>query len=531
VPLVIWSITGLYLVVLVGYSILLPAYRAPDEPQHVDVAHLFSSEGRYPAWDDRDLGSDVWRSLRYVHFGSSSEHLDEDEALPKDERPSLEDLEGPTLDTGPNQIPQHPPLYYLVAGGFERGTEVLLGDPSFDLEVWIYRLVSVLIVAPLPLVIWQVATRLGLPKVVGVAATLIPLGIPQFTHIGSAVNNDSLLLLSFWLMTPLVLRIGVGELTPRIGAFAGVVTGVGLLTKGFALVLPVWVLGALLLALLRGGRERFGEFFRTGFVYGVVALAVGGWWWIRNLVLYGELSPSRYNEMVPDHPVEVDLGNFLQKWAGRTTGRFWGDFGWFDVRIPSWVVGVASVALLGGVLLGCIRRDRIAGTVVGTRLLLASPLLLLIVTQFAFAFREYLRTSLLPGMQGRYWFGALAAVAIVAGLGFANVARRWVQALPAAVLVAVALMQVAGVSTLLGFYWGAPGSSILDRLRAVVAWAPMPGELVAVGAVAGLAVVAAVVVQVALLSVSRPVAAVTEPEAVLPLEVPPADRSGARLGA
>jgi hypothetical protein len=40
-----------------AYSILVPTYRAPDEPLHVDLAHHVSEELDYPAWDERDTGS------------------------------------------------------------------------------------------------------------------------------------------------------------------------------------------------------------------------------------------------------------------------------------------------------------------------------------------------------------------------------------------------------------------------------------------------------------------------------------------
>jgi small subunit ribosomal protein S36 len=494
IPTVVWCVTALHVTFLLTYSILLPTYRAPDEQLHVDLAHLFAETAQYPAWDDRDTGSDIERSTALVQFSSRAAHLSAEEALPKDQRPSLEDLEEPPIPTGVNQLPQHPPLYYVLAGGAERAVEVVTGDPDFQLETWFYRLVSILFVVPLPLIIWRVSEMLQLPRAVGVAATIIPLAIPQYLHIASSVNNDSLQLLVFWLVTPLVLRLADGDLRPRTATLAGLLTGIGLLTKAFAFVMAAWVLGGLVLAVLRLGRNSLARAAGAGAIYGAVSFAIGGWWWARNLILYGELMPSRFGEVlagIPERP--RDVGEFLHAWGTATIRRFWGDFGWYDVHLPGYVVTIASATCLVALLVSCLGRDHVANTPRGTRLLLAAPFVLLVVIQFVVAFRSYLDTGRLGGLQGRYWFGSLAALSVMIALGAANLVRRGLRWLPLCVLVAAGVMQVWAARSLLGFYWGEPGSPLTERLRAVVAWAPMPGEMIALGALVGSVVLVATV--------------------------------------
>lgn len=488
-PALIWWITGLHVSMLLAYSILLPTYRAPDEPLHVDVARYVSEEVDYPAWDERDLGVGISRSLGLVdfHVPRASANLTEAEAVPKGERPALDDLDHPEQATGPNQIPQHPPLYYAVAGGAERLVEEIAGTPSYDLEVWYYRLVSIAFVAPLPLIIWRITRLLGVSRAIGYAGALVPLGIPQLTHIGSVVNNDSLMILAFWLTTPLVLRLARGDLGLRTVLLTGVVTGMGIFTKGFALVIPLWVAGALFLAWRRGGREARRPVVQAGAVYTGVIFALGGWWWLRNLIVFGKISPSRYSEMVPDNDdFDVEWGNFVQQWAYNTTQRFWGSFGWFDIAVPTLAFALASTVCVVGLVYGCSRRDPVGRTVVGDRILLAMPLILLIATQFAFALRGYLQTGRLPGMQGRYWFGALAGASVVIVIGLARLLRQHTRRLPLLVFAGAMTMQGVAVLTLLRHFWGAAGgTSIPDRLRAMIAWAPVPGELVGAGAVVG----------------------------------------------
>lgn len=502
--MVVWTITVLHAAVLLAYSLLAPTYRAPDEALHVDLAHVVAEDLRYPAWDERDTGAGVLESLDIVDFHNGSRHMEASDAPHRDHRPSIDELDEVDRPRSINQLPQHPPLYYAVAGGLERLAEVVMGDPlgSFDVETWFYRLVSIAIVSPLPVIIWRIGRRLGLPESVGVAAMLFPLAVPNYLHIGSVVNNDSLMVLLFWLLTPLVIRLAQGELDLRTGALAGLVTGLALYTKGFALIMPVWVLAALAVALRRQGREHLRRIVHAGLTYTAVMVAAGGWWWVANVVRYGKLLPTRYDDLVSPVDSDVrDIGMFLETWSTITTRRFWGDFGSFDVHIPGYSVTIATLIVIVGIIVATTRRDRVAGTALGDRLLLAAPFLLLVLVQFANALRAYISLGRMPGLQGRYWFGAMAALAVIVALGLANLRRGASRALPLAVLTGAVGMNVLGMGAMLGTYWGASGSAFAERFRALVAWAPIEGEVIAVGAALGALVLAATAVQLVAMAV------------------------------
>jgi hypothetical protein len=533
VPAVVWWISALHVTLLLAYSVLLPTYRAPDEMLHVDLAHVFSEDFHYPAWDERDTGAGILHSLNIVQFHTGSRHLEESAAPPKDDRPSIDELDEQPRPRGINQLSQHPPLYSVVAGTLERGVELVTGDPigAFDVEAWFYRLVSILLVAPLPLIIWTVGRRLGLPEPVGIAATLIPLSIPQYLHMGSVANNDSLLILLFWLLTPVILRLADGDVRARTAALAGLLTGLALYTKGFALVLPLWVLAALLVALRRLGRAHLRQVTLAGLTYSAMSLAFGGWWWIANLVRYDDPSPSRYRELVS--PIESDVrdyGSFFEGWSSATIRRFWGEFGLFDVHIPGVAIRAASAVVIVGLVVACARRDRVAGSPIGTRLLLAAPIILLVAVQFGLALRAYVELGRMPGLQGRYWFGALAALAAIVALGLANLFRRGVRWLPLAVLAGGVAMNVLAVKTILGFYWAAPGASITSQVQAAVAWAPLQGEVLAVGAAVG-AVIAVVTILYLLVTAVRPGGAPPGGPAHLTSRPHPAERVPAPMAA
>jgi small subunit ribosomal protein S36 len=304
------------------------------------------------------------------------------------------------------------------------------------------------------------------------------------------------------LLAPVILRLADGDVRARTAALAGLLTGLALYTKGFALVLPLWVLAALLVALRRLGRAHLRQLTLAGLTYSAVSLAFGGWWWIANLVRYGDPLPSRHTELVP--PIESDIRNyrdFLEMWGTITTRRFWGDFGWFDVHIPGVAVTAATAVVIVGLVVACVRRDRVAGSPIGNRLLLAAPIILLVAVQFTLALRAYILLGRMPGLQGRYWFGALAALAVIVALGLANLFRRATRLLPLAVLAGAIVMNGMAVATILGHYWGAPGSAIKSRVEAMVAWAPLQGEVLVVGAAVGAIIAVATVANLVLIAV------------------------------
>jgi small subunit ribosomal protein S36 len=225
-----------------------------------------------------------------------------------------------------------------------------------------------------------------------------------------------------------------------------------------------------------------------------MTVAFGGWWWIANLVRYGDPSPSRYAELVS--PIETDVrdyGSFLEGWGSATFRRFWGEFGWFDVHIPGVAIWAATAVVIIALVAACVRRDRVAGSPVGNRLLLAAPIIMLVAVQFTLALRAYIQLGRMPGLQGRYWFGALAALAVIVALGLANLFRRGTRWLPLAVLAGAVAMNALAVDTILGYYWAAPGRALTSQVRAAVAWAPLQGEVLAAGAAVG-AIIAAVTI-------------------------------------
>ena len=164
------------------YSVLVPTYRGSDEPLHVDLVLAVQHDFRYPALGDRYVSEAIRRSRDLVAFEDfESPHLARAQAVPRSQRPPFTalGLDVPTQQA--NQLPQHPPLYYVLAAGVSRAIVSAtggLGAWPFDRYVGLLRLVDAFLMAPLPLLAFATSRRLGYPEDTGIAASISTAAIP-----------------------------------------------------------------------------------------------------------------------------------------------------------------------------------------------------------------------------------------------------------------------------------------------------------------------------------------------------------------
>ena len=489
IPRVVWSITALHVLVLVLYSMLFAPFRPPDEPEHVDLVRAVRRDASYPRWDGRNLSEPVVNALPLVRFdvpAVRSRDLSEDAAPSRAERPPFRALgdDDVTVDGEPNQLPSHPPLYYGIGAGVQTvAAAVIPGSSgwSFDQEIAVLRLFSVLLLAPLPVLAFAIARRLRWSMPVAVGAAIIPIAIPQLSHIGSSVTNDNLLTLLVGIATLLVIRVATDDRSWPTALGLGVVAGLAMLTKAFALFLPVWMVIAMLVA-VRNGVARRPALLRLAASL-AVAFVVGGWWWLRNILVFGKLQTGIKLLAPAPESFEPDTGWWLGRYVSFIPQRFWGWFGWFDVRLPTTVTAVASAAVLIGVVgaaLAMRRRD----TRQAIALLLA-PTIAIAAMVFLGAYQGYRRTGFDEGLQGRYLFPGVIGLGAVVAFGLARLLGRRARHVPLVVFASAVLMQLIGVGVILGFYWG--GSNVIEQFQSMAAWSPWPAvvpALVLVGVLA-----------------------------------------------
>lgn len=480
-----WALVGVHGLAMVLASVLYPTYRAPDEGAHVDMVLLLAGGAGYPDVGERQLSRRMLDSQLLVGHDRTGERtpLEAGDAPPRDDRPRFADL-GPDVPSDvPQQMAAHPPLYYVAAATTLSAVMALLPEGtglSFDQVVGFLRLFGALLFLPLPLLAYRAAQRLAAPASVAVTAAVLPLGIPQLTHIGASVNNDTLLVALLAVLTLPTLAAARGDTGGRTALVAGLVGGLALLTKGFALVVPVWLAGVYLLGAARGGGARA---VGAGAIALLTATGVGGWWWIRNLSTFGTVQPSGLPSPPSPAGFVPDVGAWLVFFVRRMSVRFWIEPDVLPEGAPPLDLVATFVVVACGVA-AFVGYRHIRQQPADLAVLLAPLAGLAAIVVFG-AWRVYARTGTPFAVHGRYLYGGVVGLGVVAAFGAWALLRQRGPWLPLVAFVVAAAVQVTAMALALTEYWAPPGLG--GRTAAVLAWAPWPVPVVvgaALGAVA-----------------------------------------------
>ncbi|GAB4083699.1 hypothetical protein GCM10028784_03290 [Myceligenerans cantabricum] len=432
-------ITALVAASAACWAVLTPAFRAPDEVQHLNSALRLAHGGGWPDPGDALVspGVDAAREQSAVATDVPGRYLDRDDREQYVDVPPVPDGDRvvigpgnalaadlpPGTDTSTwsvdsiDQMTQHPPLYYALAAGWLRLTGT--SEARWDHQLLALRLFDVLLFAPVPLLAAGAARLVTGSRTTALVAASVPVFLPQLGHIMGSVTNDALVVLTGAGAAYLCARVASGDLRWVTACGLGAVLGLGLLTKVMAaFTVPVVVVAYLLAA--SGAR---GSGPPQGRVPGIVrrlapaalalglAFAVGGWWWLRNVVEYGAVQPVG----IPDRfePVE-DRGPwyFVSTTVQHLTWSFFGSFGLLDVRVPDDVYWTGAIVLGVLCVVALVRGPgrRVLGV------LLLQPVLLWGAV-IANAWSGFAETGWVVAVQGRYMFGATVGLAVGAAAG------------------------------------------------------------------------------------------------------------------
>jgi hypothetical protein len=207
---------------------------------------------------------------------------------------------------------------------------------------------------------------------IALGAAVLNAFLPMFLFISGAVNNDNLAIpLASWallLMIRMVTRnrVAAARHWLRDGRWLahwlllGVVIGLATLTKEGTFGLLPLAVGTAVVVMWQGGGDdgrfwrRLGGAVGKGLVlFGLMllpALLIAGWWYWRNVVLYGDwLGWSAFIAVLGQraHPASL-----AQLWSERRgfLMSFWGLFGGVNVPMPEWIYTVLNGLLLVGVV-------------------------------------------------------------------------------------------------------------------------------------------------------------------------------------
>jgi 4-amino-4-deoxy-L-arabinose transferase-like glycosyltransferase len=476
------ALTAVQLGLLLTWSLVVPTFRGADENVHHDFLRHLTTTWSYPDYDglrvSRRTLDATSSSPAFVADGPA---VDADAATHRADRPGWADL-GPDVRNGPpNQMPQHPPLYYEAAGAALR---VIDGDGTMPLDraVWLLRLLSVLAMAPLPLIAADVARRFTASRAIVLAAAAGVLAVPQLTHLGATVSNDPLMILLGSLTLAGVARLATGDQRRGVLVATGVLAGLTMFTKGFGVPVAPAVALACLLPLLRraGTRAPAQRTLGRAALVAALAFAFGGWWWVRNALVYGTPQPGvRLRERVPD--VDLDVMRFAGDFSERLVGSFWGNFGWFEARLPIALSAGLTVVMVVAIVAAC------WGHLPRAVLVLPAAAASLMVLSAGWG--AFKKTGVSYATQGRYLFTGIVGLMVLVALGVARLNGGRVRWQPVATLGLALGLQGASLWICLDRYWAGPG--VGDQVRAMTRFAPVPGAvtttIVAATALAGAA--------------------------------------------
>lgn len=425
-------LVGLYLLLGLGYSLVVPLGESPDEVDHVRYVQFLAHTGRFPIMQPIAADNDTMEAnqpplyylLGLVGWG----------------RPGVEESEpvefafAPCFPPDPADTGRKQFYLHKVSEQFPfSGT---------DAAFWRVRLVSLLMGAGTVVLAFVLGRQL-VPqddRPAFLAAALVAFN-PQFLFITASVNNDNLTALLGAAIVAASVYVAQELRSGRILILA-LLLGLAALTKLALFALwPVAFLAAGWAAYRSAGdwparlRRALGPLAALLFIPALFA----GWWYLRGQQIYGDPLAwevhlqAKGASVLRESPFTLaDLGNFLVQHFQ----SYWATFGWLNIQPPTiifWLLlALVSIAALG--LLFVLKDRFLTGSptnaptpnppspVSGPR----SPVLLnlLAILLIYLSLLRYIQTINYSGYQGRLAFAVVGPLAALLALGLWRVGGR-----------------------------------------------------------------------------------------------------------
>ena len=412
---------ALFLLTGLAYSLVVPPFETPDEIYHYAFARHLAAGNGLPVQGPKKTGP--WEQegsqppLYYALVGLATADIDQsglDEFAVRNPRANLGDPHQPGNKNFMLFSAQRRPLQGVdLALRVGRWISVILGTITVLFTYWLSRYAF-------PTDRWSRLLATGL------VAT-----IPQFTFISASLSNDNMITAvsaAALVFLAVLSRRGQG---PGIlwwhWAGFGLLLGLAVLSKLQGLgLLPLTAFTFLLLAVRQ---KEWRTALHGAILVGAAVLVVAGWWYARNLLLYGDIFGTKNLLSVTGLRENVVT---LQSLSGELRGlqmSFWGIFGWFSILLPSWTYSLfelLTTLATAGAVLAWWRKRRTAGRSIGLQehadrvLNIAWTWIIISLALLAY----WITVAL--GSQGRLLFPAISALAVVAVFGI----RYWAGFLP-----------------------------------------------------------------------------------------------------
>jgi len=227
------------------------------------------------------------------------------------------------------------------------------------LAIHLARLLSVLFGALVVLFTYLLALEVFPErKYLAASAAALVAFVPQFLFISSAVSNDSAITamaaVSLWLKVRLFTVDGGQRTKDASGSFSpsivrhssaialGAATGLAALAKVSGLGLVVLAALTIIFVFRKNIRQ---SFVPLGLLLLTCAL-IAGWWYVRNLVLYGELTGTAMMVRIFGARTTPLTMTQLLTQLGEVWETFWVGFGWGNIRAQPVIYTLLEIAVV-----------------------------------------------------------------------------------------------------------------------------------------------------------------------------------------
>lgn len=412
-----WLIILTFVLFGVAWSLVVPPFETPDESYHYGFARHLAQGNPLPVQSAQASGP--WEQegsqapLYYLLAGALTRTIPQDDFAALSVRNERANIGNPLYPGNKNFM-----LYSGVA-------HPLAGA---NLALHVGRWLSLALGVVTLLCTWGLATLIFRPnRLLPLVAMALVAAIPQFQFLSASFSNDSLvtaisamtLLWLGWLLAKPV----ESPIRWFHWLLLGVLLGIAALTKLQALGL--FVLAATVGVGIMVQRRDWMLPLRAILPVALPPLAIAGWWYWRNVTLYGDWTGLTHLLDINGRRVNsIDLADFWLEFRGLRYS-FWGLFGWFNLLLPDWlylVLDLLSVVALGASLLLLIWRwvRPVSARIRGATNVLAMSWGWLLLT-FALLIYWTLQAT---GSQGRLLFPAISTLGALFVFGLDGVTNR-----------------------------------------------------------------------------------------------------------
>jgi hypothetical protein len=366
----------------------------------------------------------------------------------------------------PNYLTQHPPLYYAMLGGV---TWLLPNSTSMptDLLIWILTVLNILMMLPLPYLMYRSARVVVGENAIARAAAFLPLLVPGLAHSAASLNNDNLAIVIGAAVVALSLAAARGDRSARTAWWIAGLCVAGSLTKSTVLFVLMLVPIAYLIqaARLRLLPRRQAL---TALLMGAVGTAA---WWVRNVIVFGQFQPDGYGtniSLATGNPrpagQHAALSPFLEAVAKQIPTRFWAGLGLGGPpNLPNAMIWILTIALLVSFVVAVtVLRGRRVVVFAAFAVGMAAVGMICFVS-----FRHWVHFNSFSGLQGRYAYPGIFGVLFPMSIVCALLLGRWWRWSPLVICLGGSLVSGWAIYTSADLFWLLPGQALRPDL-----WAP-----------------------------------------------------------